>query len=138
MARPTFSHGVQGALLLVALVAPLGVGPYWTHVSAIAWYYALLAASWALLAGFAGQFSFAHVAFAALGGYASALCVSQLGLPIVVGALVGVLLSIIMGAFIGMLGLRLSVAVGTVITHRPPRRSRRAAFPHRAPAEGRT
>ena len=30
------------------------------------------------------------------------------------------------------------VAVGTVIAHRPPRRSRRAAFPHRAPVEGRT
>ncbi len=31
-----------------------------------------------------------------------------------------------------------TVAVGTVIAHRPPHRSRRAAFPHRAPAEGRT
>ena len=33
---------------------------------------------------------------------------------------------------------RIRVAVGTVITHRPPHRSRRAAFPHRAPAGGRT
>ena len=31
-----------------------------------------------------------------------------------------------------------SVAVGTEVTSRPPRRSRRAAFPHRAPAEGQT
>ena len=30
------------------------------------------------------------------------------------------------------------VAVGTGLTARPPRRSRRAAFPHRAPVEGRT
>jgi branched-chain amino acid transport system permease protein len=108
MTRPTFSDGVRGALLLVALAAPLAVGPYWTHVGAIAWYYALLASSWALLAGFAGQFSFAHVAFAALGGYASALCVSQIGLPIALGALVGVLLAMVMGALIGTLVLRLS------------------------------
>ena len=32
----------------------------------------------------------------------------------------------------------MSVAVGTEVTSRPPRRSRRAAFPHRAPAEGQT
>ncbi len=108
MTRPTFSHCVQGALLLVALAAPLGVGPYWTHVGAIAWYYGLLAASWALVAGFAGQFSFAHVAFAALGGYASALCVSRIGLPIALGALAGVLLAAVMGALIGILVLRLS------------------------------
>ena len=31
-----------------------------------------------------------------------------------------------------------SVAVGTGVTSRPPRRSRRAAFPHRAPVEGQT
>jgi len=30
------------------------------------------------------------------------------------------------------------VAVGAGVTSRPPRRSRRAAFPHRAPVEGRT
>src|SRR3954454_19426119 len=30
------------------------------------------------------------------------------------------------------------VAVGTEVTSRPPRRSRRAAFPHRAPVEGQT
>ncbi len=32
----------------------------------------------------------------------------------------------------------LRVAVGTPIAERPPHRSRRAAFPHRAPVEGRT
>ena len=31
-----------------------------------------------------------------------------------------------------------SVAVGTEVTSRPPRRSRRAAFPHRAPVAGQT
>jgi branched-chain amino acid transport system permease protein len=108
MARPSLSQWSQIVLLAVAVFLPLGVGPYWTHVGAIAWYYALLAASWALLAGFAGQFSFAHVAFAALGGYASALCVSRLGLPLPVGILVGIGLAAVVGALIGALVLRLS------------------------------
>jgi len=108
MKHLSFSRSTQALLLVVALLAPLGVGPYWTHVGAIAWYYALLAASWALLAGFAGQFSFAHVAFAALGGYTSALCVGLLGLPLPLAILAGVLLAMATGALIGALVLRLS------------------------------
>ena len=104
-----FSRVTQAVLLVVAILLPLaGIGPYWTHVGAIAWYYALLAASWALLAGFAGQFSFAHVAFAALGGYASALCVSRFGMPLPVAMLASVVLAIVTGALIGALVLRLS------------------------------
>jgi len=104
-----FSRAAQAVLLVVAILLPvLGPGPYWIHVGAIAWYYALLAASWALLAGYAGQFSFAHVAFAALGGYASALCVARFGLPLPVAMLTGVLLAVITGALIGALVLRLS------------------------------
>ncbi|TPJ53129.1 MULTISPECIES: branched-chain amino acid ABC transporter permease [unclassified Mesorhizobium] len=108
MIRPTFSQSAQAILLVVALLVPLGVGPYWTHVGAIAWYYALLAASWALLAGFAGQFSFAHVAFAALGGYASALFVGQIGMPVPLAILAAIALAVVAGALIGALVLRLS------------------------------
>ena len=108
MTRFHASRAVQIVLLAGALLAPLLVGPYWTHVGAIAWYYALLAASWALLAGYAGQFSFAHVAFAALGGYASALFVSRLGLPLPVAVVGSLLLAMAMGALIAALVLRLS------------------------------
>ncbi|PRH89539.1 branched-chain amino acid ABC transporter permease [Labrys okinawensis] len=106
--RFSLSQAVQAILLIAALLAPLGAGTYWIHVGAIAWYYALLAASWAMLAGFAGQFSFAHVAFAALGGYASALGTSLLGLPLALSMLLAVLLAAIAGALIGALVLRLS------------------------------
>jgi hypothetical protein len=34
-----FSRVTQAILLIVALLLPLlGIGPYWTHVGAIAWY----------------------------------------------------------------------------------------------------
>ncbi|QEN85633.1 branched-chain amino acid ABC transporter permease [Labrys sp. KNU-23] len=108
MARFSLSQVVQAILLIGALLAPLGAGTYWIHVGAIAWYYALLAASWAMLAGFAGQFSFAHVAFAALGGYASALGTSLLGLPLALSMLLAIILAAIAGALIGALVLRLS------------------------------
>jgi branched-chain amino acid transport system permease protein len=107
--RSRRSIAVQGILLLLALLVPLVSGPYWIHVGAIAWYYALLVASWTLLAGFAGQFSFAHMAFAALGGYASALIVLHLGvayLPLAIVA--GIVLAMVVGALIGFLVLRLS------------------------------
>lgn len=102
------SHVLQGVLLLLALAAPAVIGPYWTHVGALAWYYAVLAASWALLAGYAGQFSFAHVAFAALGGYGSALLTLRLGLPLALAIPLTVLIAMVLGALMGALVLRLS------------------------------
>jgi branched-chain amino acid transport system permease protein len=106
--RPSFAHWSQILLLAIALLLPLAAGPYWIHVGAIAWYYALLAASWALLAGYAGQFSFAHVAFAALGGYASALCIELLEFPLPLAIITAILLAAVVGALIGALVLRLS------------------------------
>ena len=107
-ARITPFRVLQGLLLLVALIAPMAIGPYWIHVGALAWYYALLASSWALLAGYAGQFSFAHVAFAALGGYGSALLTLRLGLPLALSLPLTVLIAMGLGALMGALVLRLS------------------------------
>ena len=46
---------------------------YLMHLWITAFFYAILASSWALLAGYAGQFSFGHMAFMALGAYAAGL-----------------------------------------------------------------
>ena len=43
------------------------------HLWITAFYYAILASSWSLLAGYAGQFSFGHMAFMAIGAYGAAL-----------------------------------------------------------------
>ncbi len=43
------------------------------HLWITAFFYAILASSWSLLAGYAGQFSFAHMAFMAIGAYTAAL-----------------------------------------------------------------
>lgn len=106
--RLSGAHILQALLLVLALLVPLFAGPYWIHVGTLAWYYAILASSWALLAGYAGQFSFAHMAFAALGGYTSALLVLHLGIPPVAGIVSGILLAAAVGALMGWLVLRLS------------------------------
>lgn len=78
-------YRLAGLITVVLLLAlPLaseemnGLGPlvfsgYFMHLAITAFYYAILASSWSLLAGYAGQFSFGHMAFMAVGGYTSGL-----------------------------------------------------------------
>ena len=69
----------MAATVLLALV-PLFAGSFVVHVLTIALYYVILAASWNLLAGYTGQFSLAHHAFAAIGAYTSGLMGYHLGI----------------------------------------------------------
>ncbi|HEX9921843.1 MAG TPA: branched-chain amino acid ABC transporter permease [Anaerolineae bacterium] len=62
-----------GVVLLLAAPIRLSSNPYIMHIATIAFFYAILASSWSLLAGYAGQFSFAHMAFMAIGGYTAGL-----------------------------------------------------------------
>ena len=89
------------------LVLPLMVGEYWVYTLTIGLYYAILAASWSLLVGYVGRISFAQAAMSGLGGYASALSVQHLGLPIVAGLALGVLVAGALGFVIGRLTLQL-------------------------------
>lgn len=67
--------GLSLIAIVLLLLAPLGLqnSPYLMHLAITAFFYAILASSWSLLAGYAGQFSFGHMAFMAIGGYTSAL-----------------------------------------------------------------
>jgi branched-chain amino acid transport system permease protein len=62
-----------GVLLLLLAPAGLSSNPYMLHIATVAFFYAILASSWSLLAGYAGQFSFAHMAFMAIGAYTAGL-----------------------------------------------------------------
>lgn len=95
------------AVLLIVCLLPFWTGEYYMQVFTIAFYYVILACSWNLLAGYAGQFSLAHHAFAAIGGYTSALLVTNFGFPIWLGILAAPLSSALMGFLLGMLCLRM-------------------------------
>jgi branched-chain amino acid transport system permease protein len=98
----------------VALVAaaglamlPLAVDDYGLHVLTISLYYTILAASWNLLAGFTGQFSLAHQAFAAIGAYTSGLLIRYFDVPIWIGIAAGIAAAALFGLILGRLVLRM-------------------------------
>jgi branched-chain amino acid transport system permease protein len=108
------------ALLLIALLAtaPLFLqdSPYQIAVVTGAFFYAILAASWALLAGIAGQFSFAHMAFAGIGAYTAGLLARDLAATPLMGIGAGTLFAGLVGLIIGILCLRLRAAYLALFT----------------------
>ena len=108
-----------GILLVVALaLVPIAydvfpflppglINEYTLHVFIIGFFYAMLASSWALLMGYGGQFSFAHMAFAGIGAYTTGIMGRYLATGPIAGIIAGTLLAGLWGLIIGMLVLRL-------------------------------
>jgi len=104
--------GALGVLALLAFPLPFRQQPYWLYIASQALFYAILASSWALLAGYNGQFSFAHMAFMGLATYASGILGRETGflafdLSPWVSIPLGVLFTGFVGLIIGYLCLRL-------------------------------
>src|SRR6185312_6799480 len=105
---PRWSSVGGGVVLAVVVLAfPFLVNAYWLSVGVLALFYAIVAASWALLAGYAGQFSFGHMAFVSLGAYTSGLLVTASGAPIGLGIAAGILICALVGSGIGYVCLRM-------------------------------
>jgi branched-chain amino acid transport system permease protein len=106
---PTFRRSAAAIFVAAALLllVPLFASSFVLHVATIAFYYVILAASWNLLAGYTGQFSLAHHAFAAVGAYTSGLLGFHWGIPFWAGIPAGVVLSAAMGYVLGRLVLRM-------------------------------
>ena len=103
---------LPASLMLAAAVLALPcvgrLNAYWMHVAIIAMYYAILASSWSLLAGYVGLFSLSHMAFASIGGYTSGMLTQWLHVPIPFGLLAGVIVCCAGGGAIGWVCLRMS------------------------------
>lgn len=93
--------------LVLALLPPFVLNQYWLHVAIISLFYVMLASSWNLIAGYTGQVSFAHAAFAGVGAYASGMLALYAGVPPVAGILVGTLMAGLLGAALGGLCIRM-------------------------------
>lgn len=59
--------------LIFPFIYTAGDYPFIMHVLITGFYYAILASSWSMLAGYGGQFSFGHMAFTGIGAYTAAL-----------------------------------------------------------------
>jgi branched-chain amino acid transport system permease protein len=116
--RPGRRWVAGGALVALLALAPLYLNrfPYQMTIVTGAFFYAILASSWALLAGTAGQFSFAHMALVGIGAYTSGLLGRDLGLSPLAGILIGTLLAGVTGLVIGLLCLRLRGAYLALFT----------------------
>ncbi|RME42599.1 MAG: branched-chain amino acid ABC transporter permease [Chloroflexi bacterium] len=64
---------VVGVAVVLVAPIPLHTRPYLMHITIVALFYAILASSWSLLAGYGGQFSFAHMALMGIGAYTAAM-----------------------------------------------------------------
>ena len=92
------------AVVLLPLVLP---DPYVLRVAAMTCIFAAFAASWDLLAGYAGQVNFGHALFFGAGAYSSALLSLRLAFSPVFAVGTGALIATVIGFCVGYLCLRL-------------------------------
>ena len=79
---------------------------YLVSIALTAGIYAIFALGLNLQWGYAGLLNFGHVAFMAMGAYATVL-LSMNGIPLLLAVLAGMILAGVAGAFLGMATLRL-------------------------------
>jgi branched-chain amino acid transport system permease protein len=96
---------ISGIAAAALALVPALAGDFTLHMLTTSCYYTILAASWNLLAGFTGQFSLAHQAFAAIGAYTSGLLIRYFAVPIWFGIGSGVLVAALFGYALGRLVL---------------------------------
>jgi branched-chain amino acid transport system permease protein len=70
-------------------------------------FYVMMASSWNLLAGYTGQVSFAHAAFAGIGAYTSGILAAKAGLNPWIGVAMGAVVAGLLGIALGFLCIRM-------------------------------
>ncbi|TAM77736.1 branched-chain amino acid ABC transporter permease [bacterium] len=95
------------ATVFAALVPLMMHGEYALHVAVLALIFAVLAASWNLVSGYGGMFTFGHQAFFGLGAYVSALLAMHLGISTYLSIMIGTAFAMVAGVVIGLPVLRL-------------------------------
>jgi len=99
---------VVGIVVLALFAAfPLFLGQYWLHTAIVGLFYVKMASSWNLLAGYTGQVSFAHAAFAGVGAYTSGILAAKAGLPPLLGLPIGIAVAAVLGLALGSLCIRM-------------------------------
>ena len=103
-------HLVTAALVLLALIYPLLVSgyPVYERLGALVLLGAIGASAWNIVGGYAGQVSVGHAVFFGFGAYSSVGVYTHLGWPPIAGAPLGMVLSVLLAAVIGVPTLRLS------------------------------
>ena len=99
--------------LLVGIVAVLLAGVllrdevFWLRVLTFALLLSAVAQSWNLLAGYAGQWSLAQLAFFGIGAYAAGIAEQRWGVPLLIGMVGAVLFTVVVAGLVGAVTLRI-------------------------------
>jgi branched-chain amino acid transport system permease protein len=96
----------MGVALLLLTILPAFMGSYYIHILILILVYAYLGSSWNVLGGYCGQFSFGHATFFGLGAYTSTILFMRFGISPWIGMVLGGILSMFVGIFIGFICFR--------------------------------
>ena len=111
---------ISGVLLLsVALaicIAPWVVTAYIQSVLLLFFMYVALAASWNLISGYTGYFSFGHIAYFGLGSYVAALAITRLGMHWFLASVVAAVAAAVAAAIVSYPTLRIKGPAFVIIT----------------------
>jgi branched-chain amino acid transport system permease protein len=99
--------GYSLAAVGMAAALPFFLSQYWLHVMIISLFYVIMASSWNLLAGYTGQVSFAHAAFAGVGAYISGMISIFFHLSPWLALPVGIAAAALTGLGLGFLCIRM-------------------------------
>ncbi len=91
---------------IISLCCSDFLDPYYQHIAIVILFWTYLGASWNILGGYAGQFSFGHAAFFGIGAYTSSLLFVDYGISPWIGMFLGGILALLFGLFIGYLCFR--------------------------------
>lgn len=92
--------------LACGLAFAVVVDTYWLDIMIFALWYAYLCSTWNIIGGIAGQFTFAHPVFVALGGYASTILFNQFGVSPWLGMFAGAALAALLAVVLGWINYR--------------------------------
>lgn len=113
---PKMSFVVLIIVLLLVLPAIFHDKSYVMYIFTLCLIWAVVAAAWDLMLGYAAIFSFGNIAFFTIGAYASAMLSLQLGISPWLGMLVGGIAATVVGVGIGLPCLRLKGIYIAVVT----------------------
>lgn len=88
-------------VVIPLIILPMILSKYWIHVAIITFYYIILSASWDLLAGYSGQISFGHAAFASIGAYISSILVIDFSVPTIFALMAGAIMACLIAMALG-------------------------------------
>lgn len=95
--------------LILGVIPVFIKNPYLLHVLIMLYFFTYLGESWNVLGGYTGQFSLGHATFFGIGAYASTLIYLHWGTTPWLGMLIGGVISMSVGVFVGFLCFRYGV-----------------------------